>query len=214
MPISALRPVEGQSRRAVPGGPLRAAAALALCAGLAGAAPALAQAVKTPFFGDFQRISSGAQPSGRCWPEAFTVTVRSDLPGGFNHSNLGSFTSFLDQCVLPPPPTAAYDGHFSFDFGGGDTLFGTTGSVVTPAGAPGVFTATAAYFVGGGTGRFAGATGTVLDAMTVDFNGGPDDGRGTFNGFLYLQPVPEPGAWALMLAGLASIGAVAGRRRT
>jgi hypothetical protein len=222
MDISALRADEGQTRRPAQGSARRpaaaarawrGAAALAMCAGLAGAAPAWAQAVKTPFFGDFQRFSSGAQPSGRCWPTAFTVTVRSDLPGGFNNSNLGSFTSFMNQCVQPPPPTAAFDGQWSFDFGGGDTLFGITGSVVTSAGAPGVFTATAAFLVSGGTGRFAGAQGTLIDTMVVDFNGGPADGTGSFNGFLYLQPIPEPAAWALMLGGLAAIGAVARRRR-
>lgn len=220
MDISAARPAHGPTPQAAAGCAGRAApavrralVALALAAGLAGTAPALAQAVKTPFFGDFKRISSGAQPSGRCWPEAFTLTVRSDLPGGFNSSNLGSFSSVHDHCVLPPPPTAGYDGLFTFDFGGGDTLFGTMGAVVTPAGAPGVFTAAAAYFVAGGTGRFDGALGTVMDTMTVDFNGGPNDGVGSFNGYLYLQPIPEPGAWALMLAGLAGVGAVVRRRR-
>ena len=60
----------------------------------------------------------------------------------------------------------------------------------------------------------AGPTGSFAQMRTVtrfSLTGGGD--RATFTGFAEILPVPEPGEYALMLAGLAVVASVARRRR-
>ena len=60
----------------------------------------------------------------------------------------------------------------------------------------------------------AGPTGTFAQMQTVtrfSLSGGGD--RMTFTGFAEILPVPEPGEYAMLLAGLAVVGSVARRRR-
>lgn len=60
----------------------------------------------------------------------------------------------------------------------------------------------------------AGPTGTFAQMQTVtrfSLTGGGD--RMTFTGFAEIIPVPEPGEYAMMLAGLAVVGSISRRRR-
>lgn len=60
----------------------------------------------------------------------------------------------------------------------------------------------------------AGPTGSFAQMQTVtrfSLTGGGD--RATFTGFAEILPVPEPGEYAMMLAGLAVVAGVARRRR-
>ena len=57
-----------------------------------------------------------------------------------------------------------------------------------------------AVFTGGGQGSLSGtATGTVNGEFEIIYN--------------YLDPVPEPGSWAMLIAGFGMVGAMARRQR-
>jgi hypothetical protein len=164
---------------------------------IAAAWPAIA-ATPLAFFGTVMAINALPSPSASCG--GAPLVVFNDQPG---LSNLGSFANSLIHCLGQP-------GTFEFDFGSGNTLFGTYSSVVTPAVT--AFPLEASWVVTGGTGSFAGWGGSFtgngyaerhpaadLAAMATVFRG-------------QLVPVPEPATWGMLLAGLAAVASLARRR--
>lgn len=156
--------------------------------------------------------------SGRCAPTYFnTVVIAPDALSSTGTSNLGDFASTQSHCLVSAPPTALVDGIFSYDFGLGDTLFGTYTGMASASGTPGLFNTVENLIVTGGTGRFDGATGFIDNMGQLRFvmQGGQllGDYSGTLQGTLNLAPVPEPQAWAMMIAGVGVAGGVARRRR-
>jgi hypothetical protein len=129
-------------------------------------------------------------------------------------SNFGAFTATANNCVNRTSGSF-FNGLFTFDFGGGRTLFGTySGTIALPL--PPVVGAPAAISelltITGGTGAFAGAGG-VLTATGAE----TENADNTFNLHLNMtgtvSTAPEPGTVLLCATGLCIVGVGARRRR-
>lgn len=83
---------------------------------------------------------------------------------------------------------------------GGNDIFGTSLHHQETLSAT-LFKDSVQYVITGGTGLFAGATGTGQTTAYIDLIAG----RHADSSVLSITLVPEPGTWALMLAGLAAV---------
>jgi PEP-CTERM motif len=138
-------------------------------------------------------------------------------PPGIGTSNFGGFTSSDSHCTNVTTGST-FNGLFTYDFGGGDTFFGTSGGIIVgplppPIGA--VLDVTIFYTLTGGTGLFEGAVGSLLGigtaTATVSGTVSHLEITGTVN------TVPEPTTMLLLGTGLAiHAGArrLAARRRS
>jgi hypothetical protein len=81
-------------------------------------------------------------------------------------------------------PTATSTGTFNFTAANGDQLFTTTAGGQDAFTPPNVSHVTLVATIVGGTGRFAGATGTFTMQQTsiIDFATGTSSGSGSFDG--------------------------------
>ncbi|AHG89235.1 PEP motif putative anchor domain protein [Gemmatirosa kalamazoonensis] len=158
------------------------------------------------FTGSFTGTVVTATP-GSCGPNQ--VDVNATFSGLF--SPFGAATGTQAACVN----LGTFDftgGVFTLDFGGGNTLFGTSaGSFVMTA--PQVFSGSSTIVIGGGTGMFTEATGTGTTRGTQNLAAGTVafDATGTVAG-PQLNAVPEPASLALLAGGLGAMAAI-GRRR-
>lgn len=189
------------------GGTRLAALAVVVFASLPAAA-----ATPIDFFGTFMNTNPTASPAPPCAAE---VTNKNDPPtfksAGF--SNLGDFVFNLVQCLAPTP-----SGSIELDFGGGNTLVGTWASVGTPTSIPLVSQVVGTAGITGGTGTFAGYTGSFtalgyLDRRDLDVTGPSFTADSAFVFRGEVTPVPEPATWGLMALGLAAVGAMARLRK-
>jgi hypothetical protein len=129
---------------------------------------------------------------------------------GTGTSNVGSFTATDSHCVNAATGEV-FNGLFAWDFGGGNTFFGTFLGTLAPLPTPGVLAFSETFTLTGGTGLFAGASGSLLGTGTVTFNpNGTANSHTDFTGTI--NTVPEPTTLMLLGTGLAG-GAMKVRKR-
>ncbi len=152
---------------------------LALAAGLS---PAGALGQSIDFNGTRENVNPLSPPgTGRCSPPYFnTVEIHPGAISSTGTSNLGTFVSDQSHCIDSPPPTATHDGEFTYTFAAGDTITGTYTGSVAAGSTPGVFDSVENLVITGGTGRLAGATGSITGQGALAFV----NGNGTFSGAL------------------------------
>jgi hypothetical protein len=190
--------------------------ASALLAMSAAAGPAAAVTIQ--FNGSRSNIDAPGPASPRCGSRTTTTVVHNPPTAtSAGVSNLGAFTPTLSHCIQLPLSNVAENtfdlGQFTFDFGMGDTLFGTYGGVINFL-APRVYTVTQSHVFTGGTGYFFGATGGIDSSGTLSFVTGRPTVEQTFAGAITLGGVPEPSIWLTLIAGFGVIGVAMRRRRT
>jgi hypothetical protein len=167
----------------------KAAAATVLAAGAASAL-----AVSGPVGGGPLTFVGGTAP--------FSAPVGS---GEFAHVWTFDITGMPAYAAASATNVSVFSFGFISDFAG--TLDGTPLSYsVTPLGPTPV--SGAAQVLAGGVGPLSVGTGYKL---TISGKG-PAEGA-SYGGSVQLSPIPEPGTYAMMLAGVAAVGFVVMRRR-
>ena len=126
-----------------------ASLALAVLTVLGLAGPALAQQ-QVPFKGSLQGVVKVGTPT----PQGVPVLVNATG----NATQLGQFTLAIPHLVNRANGTAV--GTYQFVAANGDTLTASFSGKATPTSTPGVLSIVEAATITGGTGRFAGATGS------------------------------------------------------
>lgn len=190
-----------------------ATASIACAVAFAGAA----QAGVVAFTGTRENVSPVVGvPGGRCGAQITVVIAPGNL-SSTGTSNFGNFSLSESHCIAGFPPNPFDQGVFLWTFDDGATLFGTYSGVASAPPAPGPFLLSSDSVIGGGTGRFLGATGVLHTVGTLGLgmaNGvRVSMGNGVITGAINAPGIPEPGTWALMITGFGATGALLRRRR-
>lgn len=181
--------------------------ALAAVAGILAVAPFPANADVLSFTGSVTGLSAlvGADPT--CAPLQFRSRI--DPATTVGTSSLGSFTYSTSTCLSPGG--ASSFGTFIIDFGV-DALSGTFDGGSTPTATPGISDTSWLFTILGGTGRFAGASGTFDGTGISDARTRPTHVSIDFAGSIDAPAVPEPASWMLMILGFGAMGLGARRK--
>jgi hypothetical protein len=101
-------------------------------------------------------VSNYIEANGRCAPAQTLVIL------GTGESNRGTVAVSQSHCFNPlaANPLAFYDGEFTNTFADGSRFSGTYQGTTVPTGNPAVFGIQGEWTVTGGTGSYAGATGS------------------------------------------------------
>ena len=134
-----------------------------------------------PFRGSFTSTTSAVTDCPPTCPPT-TLRITGNEEGTATH--LGRFTATSVDTVDMATNTAT--GTFNFTAADGDQLFATTVGVENELIPPNVSHVTLSAEIVGGTGRFAGATGTFTIRLiqTIDFATATSTGTGSFDGHI------------------------------
>lgn len=154
--------------------------------------------------------SPPSAPGGRC-PDGTNLAAIGDNVGtASGTSTFGPYEPTTSHCISGPVDgvRTISDGLFTWLYEKG-SLFGTYVGLVYPTETLGVFNPVQDYTITGGTGLFAGATGSVTSNGLISFGPG---GVSTLNlEFTGQIDIPAPPAAALF--GLAALGLAVRRQR-
>ena len=178
--------------------------------GLGAASPAIAG--NAGFNATFSNTNPPAAPGGRC--PGLTVSIANIAPFfATGSSNFGAFTATQSHCLDSGPPLTIgatdvgyYDGLFAFTFADGDVLSGTYEGTLSNGGAFGIIDNLQQFTITGGSGDFAGATGTLEGIGQLKFTSGPPSATLAIEGTILAPAVVEPATWGMMLIGFGAIG--------
>lgn len=167
------------------------AAAALLCS-----TSAFAQTVD--FDGTRENVNPLSPPgTGRCVPPYFnTVNIAPGAVSSTGTSSIGTFESTQSHCITSPPPTDVVDGEFTYTFRAGDSITGTYSGNVVAGSNPGQFIGTENLVITGGTGRFVGAAGTILETGDLGFANGFATFAGTVDGTITTTATTTQGNFA------------------
>lgn len=161
-----------------------------------------------PFTGSVTGSSTlvGADPT--CAPLQFRAVINPASTVGT--SSLGNFTYGTNTCLALGGATSF--GTFIIDFGT-DAFNGTFDGGSSPTSTPGISQTSWLFTILGGTGRFAGASGSFNGTGLTDARTRPSLVSIDFAGNINAPAVPEPATWAMMILGFGTIGFAVRRRR-
>src|SRR5205814_7343038 len=132
--------------------------------------------------------------------------LRVDVEAAGEATHLGKFTLDIPHVVDPATRTAI--GTYEFTAANGDKVYADFTGVATPTATPGVLYIEETATITGGTGRFAGATGSFTDERLFDTVAGttegsfegtisrPCSGPKTAGGVLAARQAPSPAGTA------------------